>query len=229
VAYAFVGLAGVLLVTRQVGFRAEESDQQRPSPWRLLVNFAELLLQSFIAAYVVLLLFGVVDIGDSLVSVVRLGLIQVVPLGLGAALSNRLLAESDNDIQEAVFPQNLSTFTLGAVFFAFPIAPTEEIELIAVNASWGRLAALVVFSILIVYLVLYELEFRGHDSRIQQRSSLAQVGTAFVIYTIGVVVSVGLLLPFGHFDGTSVAEWIQQTIVLAFIASTGASAGEVVL
>lgn len=229
VVYAIVGLAVVLLITRYVGFRSEEEGRTERDPLRIAASFAELVFQSFIAAYVVLLAFGIVEVGDSLVTVARLGLIQVVPLGFGAAVSNRLLSESGEDLNEASFPRNLPTFALGAVFMAFPVAPTEEIELIALTAGWARLSALVVLSVLVVHLVLHELEFRGHGSRIEDRPLPVQLGTAFTVYAVGVAVSVALLAAFGHFAGTTPAEWIQQTIVLAFIASTGASAGEVVL
>lgn len=228
-AYALVGLSAILLVTRRIGFRAEAEDETVDSTLRIASSFAELVLQSFVAAYVVLLAFGIVDLGDSLDTVVRIGLINVVPLGLGASISNRLLAESDEEIQEATFPQNVPTFAFGAVFFAFTVAPTREIELIAVHAGWWRLAGIVFLSVLVIQLVLYELEFRGHSSRIASRTAPAQLGTTFVVYAVSIVVSVALLAAFGHFAGTRPTEWVQQTIVLGFVASAGASAGEVVL
>lgn len=227
--YAFVGLAAVFVVTRNVGFRREEEAETQEDLVRVAANFAELVLQSFVAAYVVLLAFGVVEVGDPPIDVVRLGLIQVVPLGLGAAVANRLLRQSETEVSEASFPRNLPTFAFGAAFVTFPVAPTQEVEVIALNAGWFRLAALVVLSVAVVYVVLYELQFRGHRSRIEDRSRLAQVGSAFVAYGVGAVVAVAMLVSFGHFAGTTVAEWVQQTIVLSFLASIGASAGEVVL
>ncbi|WP_255196179.1 DUF2391 family protein [Halorarius litoreus] len=229
VAYTSLGLVGVLLITRHVGFRVEDEHETRTDPVHLAVSFAELVFQSFLAAYVVLLLFGIVEFGDPLETVARLGLIQVVPLGLGAAVSNRLLSESDDDISEAGFPRNLPTFFLGAVFVSFPVAPTAEVEVIATSAGWGRLALVVVLSVTVTHLVLHELEFRGHGSRIENRSVFAQIGSAFIVYAVGVVVAVAFLAAFGHFAETTFDEQVQQTIVLAFVGSIGASAGEVVL
>lgn len=225
--YAIVGLAGVFVVTDQVGFQEDASE--RPTHAKLAIDFSELVLQSFLTAYLVLFLFGVVRLGDSLVAVVRLGLVQVVPLGFGAALANRLLAGADDGPDEPTFPDNVPTYLLGAVFVALPVAPTDEVALIALQAGWLRLAGLVGLSVVIAYLVLYELEFRGHSSRTASRSRAAQVGSAFLVYAIGTVVAVGLLLAFGQYDGAAFRHAARLTIVLSFLAATGASAGEVVL
>ena len=227
--YAFFGLVAVFVITRNIGFREEESKRPQRNRYRLVTDFSELVLQSFVAAYGVLLAFGVVEVGDSLITVVRMGLIQVVPLGFGASVANALLAETDGEIRESTFPQYLGTFAVGAAFVAFPLAPTEEVEVVAVHAGWLRLAVLVVLSVATVYLVLFELRFRGYRGRIEARSTRRQLGSSFVAYAVGVTVAVALLFSFGHFAGTTFAEGVAQTIVLAFLASVGASAGEVVL
>lgn len=224
--YAFVGLVVVFIVTRNVGFKEGETRGDR---YRVVTEFSELVLQSFVAAYGVLLVFGVVEFGDSLITVVRMGLIQVVPLGFGASLANALLADTDGEVRESTFPRYLGTFAIGAAFVAFPVAPTEEVEVIALHAGWLRLAVLVVLSVATVYLVLYELQFRGHRDRIERRSPHGQLGTALVAYAVGATVAVALLASFGHFAETTFAERVAQTIVLSFLASIGASAGEVVL
>lgn len=229
VVYAFVGLAVISLVTWNVGFREEEEEETQRNRYRVVTNFTELVLQSFVAAYGVLLVFGIVEFGDSPIQAVRLGLMQVVPLGFGAALANQLLRESGESEVEALFPKNLGIFALGAAFVAFPISVTQEMELMAVHAGWGRLAVLVVVSLLVVHLVLHELQFRGHGGRVQDRPGWAQAGTTFVAYGVGVVVSVLLLASFGHFAEATLEVAAQETIVLSFLASVGASAGEVVL
>ena len=229
IVYAFVGLAVISLITRNVGFREEEEEETQRNRYRVVTNFTELVLQSFVAAYGVLLVFGIVEFGDSPIQAVRLGLMQVVPLGFGAALANQFLRESGESEVEAMFPTNLGIFALGAAFVAFPISVTQEMELMAVHAGWGRLAILVVVSLLVVHLVLHELQFRGHGGRVQDRPEWAQAGTTFVAYGVGVVVSVLLLASFGHFAETTLEVAAQETIVLSFLASVGASAGEVVL
>ncbi|WP_135366512.1 DUF2391 family protein [Halosimplex halophilum] len=228
VAFAAVGLALVFLLVRSVGFRRLDGDEREPT-LRVVTDFAELVAQSVVAALVVVLAFGVVTLGDSPSTVVRMALVLVVPFGFGAALANRLLGQTDAPIEEEAFPHNLTVFALGAVFLSVPVAPTEEVVVIARNAGWPRLALVVVLSVGVVHLVLHELEFRGHRDRIEGRTHLLQVGTAATAYAVALAVSVVLLAGFGQFSGRGVAEWVQLTIVLGFPAATGASAGEVVL
>jgi putative integral membrane protein (TIGR02587 family) len=221
------GLVAVFLLIRATGFR-QGFDGDVPLS-RLVTDFGELVLQSFVAAYVTLLAFGVIDLDDSLSTVVRLGLVQVVPFGFGAALANRLLTEVDAPIEEEAFPHNLVVFTIGAVFVTFPLAPTDEIVLVASIAGWPRLAALVVLSVAVVHLVLHELEFRGHSDRIEDRRHLLQLGNAVTAYAVGAVVGAVLLFGVGQFEGRSLPELVQMVIVVSFPGATGASAGEVVL
>lgn len=229
VVYDVVGLAGILAITRVVGFREAQAGETRRSWWRNVTDFSELILQSFVTAYGSLLLFGVVEWGDSAMSVARLGLVYLVPLGFGAALANELLSGADQRSEEADFPEYLATFALGSLFFVFPVAPTQEISVIAALAGWPRLAVMVVASLVVSYLVLFELEFRGQRQRVADRSRVEMVGQAFVVYAVGAVVSVGLLASFGQFGGTTLPVAVQKVVVLAFPAAIGASAARVVL
>ena len=88
--------------------------------------------------------------------------------------------------------------------------------------------SLVALTLLLIYLTLYELEFRGHRARVEQHWRL-QVGTVFTVYIVGVTVSFFLLLAFGHFIDATLALVYQETVVLAFPAALGASTAEVVI
>lgn len=226
-AYAVVGLAAVLAITRYVGFRQEETGKQFDL-WQVFTNFTELLVQSFLTAYAVLLLFGIVDLDSSPYEIARLGLILVVPMGFGAAMANHILGgEKGNDSFQ--FPKNLGLFALGATFLAAPVAPTQEMELMAAHAGWWRLAAIVVASILASYLMLYELEFKGQEQRLKRQSAATLWGSTFVAYLVAFVVSVAMLAAFGHFSMTPPEVWVQEAIVLSFIGSIGGSAAQVVM
>jgi putative integral membrane protein (TIGR02587 family) len=226
--YALAGLAAVLVVARQIGFR--EEDQQEAStrnPWELGREFTELVLQSFLAANLALLVFGILELGDPLLKVARLGLLNVVPLAFGAALANRLLVSAEDS--GGGEPVDLGNFVLGGVFVAFPLAPIEETVRIAAHAGWDRLPWLVAGAVVVAHLVLHELEFRGHGARTEDRSRFSQVGTAFVVYAVGVAVATALLAGFGQFRGVPFGTAVQQVVILSFPAALGASAGEVVL
>jgi putative integral membrane protein (TIGR02587 family) len=228
--YAVVGIGGIVFLTHAIGFRQEDriaSPESAPGV-ALAVESAEILFQSFLAAYVGLVVLGVLTLDDSLGTAVRLGLIEVVPLGFGAALANHLGMTDGAHDYEAYLPRNVAVFTIGALFLASTIAPTQEIELIAVQIGWLRTLSLGLLSVVVTYLALFEFEFRGQKER-SERSRRAQAGMTLVAYAVGVVVSIGLLTAYGHFIGVGVAVMVQQTIILAFPASLGAAGAEVVL
>jgi uncharacterized membrane protein len=175
-----------------------------------------------------LFVLGVLTFNDSLGTAVRLGLIEVVPLGFGAALANQLGMTDEGHDYEAYLPRNVAVFTIGALFLASTIAPTQEIALIAVQIGWRRTLSIGLLSIGVTYLTLFEFEFRGQQGW-SGRSRRAQAGMTLVAYAVGVGVSIGLLTAYGHFSGVSVAVMVQQTIILAFPASLGAAGAEVVL
>lgn len=181
-------------------------------------------------AYAVLLLFGIVDLGDSAFLVARLGLLFVVPLGFGAALANALLKASDEEQRsERPFYRHLGVFAIGAVFVSMTMAPTDEMPLMAAYASWPRLALILVLSVVVAYLMLFELEFRGHAARTTDSTAIDQWGHAFVTCAVGLVVAGSLLAAFGQFRQSSVVVWVQMIVVLGFPASIGASGARVVL
>lgn len=228
--YTVVGLGVVLAITRPVGFRQAE-EGRRSTVRSAVTDFTELLLQSFVTAYVVLLLFGIIDLGDSASVVTRLGLLFVVPLGFGAALANGVLKASEEEPGETDRPfyRRLGVFAVGAVFVSMTMAPTDEMPLMAAYASWPRLGLVLVLSVLVAYLVLFELEFRGHAARTADRTVREQAGHSVVACAVGLVVAAGLLAAFGQFRGTPVTVWVQMTIVLGLPASIGASGARVVL
>jgi putative integral membrane protein (TIGR02587 family) len=230
VGFVVVGLALVVPVTRAVGFR--EGDGEGPgTPDRspVWVEFAEVVFQGLFAGYGMLLLLGVLDLRLPVSTVVRAGLVQVVPLAFGAALANELLSGEQDEIPEASFPRSLGVFATGAVFLAAPIAPTEEVGVLALEAGWLRLGAVLLVSLLMTYLVLYELEFRGQSARLNDGSWWWQLGQACMVYAVGLAVAVGLLLAIGDVNGDPFPIWVQKSIVLGFPAAVGTSAARVVV
>lgn len=209
-------------------------DVSQYDPVRLTVDFAELVLQSLVAATVVFFIYGVVTLSTPWHVVARMGLLHVVPLGFGAALANRLLHETEEQrgesAEEQSLPTNLGIFAAGAIFFALPLVGSVEIDVLASTAGWPRLAAIVALSLLTAYLILYELEFRGQSGRTADRESAAllHAGQTCIVYAVGLAVAAPLLWGFGQFT-FSLAVDLQKLVVLSFPATVGAAAARVVL
>ena len=236
VTYAVVGLGVVLAITRTSGFRIEEENGDgggKYHPTRLAVDFAQLVVQSVVAAFVVLLAYGVVDRGTSAHVVARLVLTQVVPLGFGAALANRLLHEmedEDDSAAESTLPANLAVFAVGAIFFSLPLSASIEMNVLAASAGWPRLAAVVAMSLVAAYLILYELEFRGQSRRAVDRewAALIHAGGTCVVFAVGLGVSALLLWGFGQFTYSTAVD-VQLIVVLSFPTTVGGAAARVIL
>ncbi|NHN48992.1 DUF2391 family protein [Halostella sp. JP-L12] len=239
IAYAVIGLGIVLFITRSSGFRVEEEDEDNPEydPVRLTVDFAELALQSVVAAVVVLFVYGVMDLSTPAHVVARTALLQVVPLGFGAALANRLLHEAedegeDDDAERRSLRANVAVFAAGAIFFSLPLGASIEVNLLAMYAGWPRLAAVIAMSLVVAYLILYELEFRGQSRRRSAerklREMLAHAGQTCIVYAVGVGVSVLLLWGFGYLT-YSLSVNAQKVVVLSFPTTVGGAAARVIL
>lgn len=233
--YAVVGLGAVLILTRSVGFRVEEqSGGPEYDPVRLGVDFAELVAQSIAAAFVVLFAYGVVTAATPAHVAARLGLVQIVPLGFGAALSNRLLRETeeeqDESAEDLTLAENVAVFAIGAVFFSLPLAASVEMQVLAATADWLRLTAIVTLSLSTAYLVLYELEFRGQSARRAGREGAAVIplGQVCLVYAVALAVSVLLLWGFDHLTISPVVD-VQTVVVLSFPATIGGAAARVIL
>jgi putative integral membrane protein (TIGR02587 family) len=117
----------------------------------------------------------------------------------------------------------------GAVLFAANVAPTEEIVMIAVEVSPGRLIGLVVFSLALAALVLYYSAFAGSRQHVRfDRHHDVLIGSV-ITYAVALVASALILWFFGRFDGHTPTLCLAQTVVLGVPATLGASAGRLLL
>lgn len=236
--YSAVGLGVVLLTTRSSGFRVEEEvdaqDESQYQPLRLGVDFTELTFQSLVAALVVLFMYGIVNVSTPTHVIARMALLQVVPLGFGAAVANRLLQETENQRagtdKRRTLSENMAVFAVGAIFFSLPLGASVEINILAALVGWRRLALIIAVSLLTAYLILYELEFRGQSRRTvnRERGALIHAGQVCIVYAVGFTVAALLLWGFGYLT-YSVAADIQKILVLTFPTTVGGAAARVIL
>jgi putative integral membrane protein (TIGR02587 family) len=117
----------------------------------------------------------------------------------------------------------------GAFLISAHVAPTEEVPMIASEASSGKLAVLALVSLATATVVLFFSNFRGSSrySVVESRWRLA--GIAATTYAIAAVASALMLWFFDRFDGVGLMFAVSQIVVLAFPAVIGASAGRLLL
>lgn len=223
--FALGGLLVVFAAVHLVGFRPKH---EGPRGLREAAgDFVELLTHSFLGSFGVLFLFGIVEPQDGFTSIARLGLVQVVPVGFGAALANHALRAGDEPDAEEDLGREMLIFGAGAAFFSLPAAPTEEMARMAAHAGLWRMPLIAGLGMVLAHLALYELRFRGSGGREQRR--FYQWGESACGYAVAFLVCGLLLWGFGQFEGEPVAVMLQKTVVLSFLGSLGGAAARVVL
>ncbi len=192
------------------------------------------LFVGFVTSAGVLVLAGVVDLGKPLREAVGQITLSAIPASVGAGLAESLLGarqpNEERKRREMGYGGELFLMAAGAIFFAFNIAPTEEMLVVAFKMDGWRVVAAAVASLVMMHAFVYAVEFRGghgpHD--------LAEGWSLFlrftvVGYAIVLLMSAYVLWTFGRLDDSSLDLGISTTIVLAFPASLGAAAARLVL
>ena len=118
--------------------------------------------------------------------------------------------------------------TAGAVVFAANVAPTEEIVLLAAEATPWHGLALVALGLLLMHAFVYRVGFRGQEEA-PHGSLRAFVGLTVVGYALAVAVAAYLLWTLARFDHTGATTRVMESVVLALPASLGAAAARLIL
>lgn len=239
---ALFTLVSVLLLVRLAydqGF--EESLTWRAAIIDAFVGYGVGLLM----AAMILPLLGVIEWGMAPDEIVGKLAIQAIPGAIGALLARSQLGKSDTEESEdapageqadaaAGEPQRygaeLFTMIVGALFIAFNVAPTEEMALISYLMTPWHGIAIVLLSLAILHVFVYEVDFRGEHQRPQDMS----FWTLFLRFTITgyalvLLVCWYLLWTFGRIDDTSISAALMMTIVLGFPGALGAAAARLIL
>lgn len=148
-------------------------------------------------------------------------------LGTGHDGDEGLSGEEEEDAS-AYFPQ-LALAVCGAVLFAANVAPTDEISVVAVESTPGKLLLISLLSILLGSLILHFSAFRGSGSHVARDTAMLAARGIFTTYAVALVASAGLLWFYGKLDGEPFSQCLAQTIVVALPAVLGASAGRLLL
>ncbi|GGD89156.1 membrane protein [Tsuneonella deserti] len=188
-----------------------------------------------LASVVILLVFGVLEIGSSLHEATGKIALQTVPASLGAILARGQMggSSSESDAVENDRPGyavKLLIMLGGAVYFAFNVAPTEEMILISYKMGPWQALALIALSIAMLLAFVFALDFHGGEKlgddtgpvRLVVRQGLAGYGVA-------IAVSAYMLWTFGRTEGVSHYHIATMITVLGFPATLGAAAARLIL
>ena len=117
----------------------------------------------------------------------------------------------------------------GSVIVGGSVAPTEEVLLIAVEATPLHILMMAVASLIMSLIVCYFSDFKGTDRSDTKPTLYEILFETFICYAIALIASAFVLWYFGGFSNLNLWNIVAQCIVLGVIASLGASAGRLLI
>lgn len=205
------------------------------------VDWKDALLDAF-ASYAVafavsaacLLMLGVLELQTFSLSDAGTVAIQAVPAAFGAALAQSQLGASSEEDKErrerTSYWGELFLMVAGALFVAFNIAPTEEVQLLTYGLEGWQFPIVVAASLFVMHAFVYGVDFSGQETRPEHRGLLGELVLYTVVgYLLSLLVCAYILWMLGRLDGQELMPMLQMLVVLGFPAAIGASAARLIL
>lgn len=180
-----------------------------------------------------LALFALLTPGMSLDEILGKLLLLSIPASFGATIASSQLGGGSEDSNREKFHSGYGTelfyMAAGALFFAFNVAPTEEMILIAFKMTPWHAIVMALATIAMMHAFVYVVEFRGQEST-PEGSSITSVFLRYTVvgFALSLVISAFVLWTFGRFDNSGLGFMAIAMIVLAFPAALGASAARLI-
>ena len=187
----------------------------------------------FVAAALLLALFGILGPGMSADEVIGKIAVQAVPTSIGAMLARSQLSErqpvEDNHRREHD-REGLFHAVAGAFYLSFAFAPTEEMMLISYKLAPGSVLAVMLVSIVFLHCFIHASVAAGKSPIPKDVIPFWTVFIHFTLtgYMIALLISAYMLWVFGRTDDVSVGQTLQATIILGFPAALGAGAARLI-
>jgi putative integral membrane protein (TIGR02587 family) len=188
----------------------------------------------FIASALMLSLFGEISFDMPLGEVAGKIGVQTVPASIGAIVASKQLLHEFEDGEEkerrASYQGELFLMAAGALFFAFNVAPTEEVILIAYAMTPWHAVALALVSVFMLHGFVYTVGFAGQE----ERPHYAGFWLTFLHFTvagygIALLISLYVLWIFERTSGVSLTEIAMTMVVLGFPAALGAAVARLIV
>lgn len=169
---------------------------------------------------------------------VRMIALESVPCAIGAALAMTQFRPRDGNRQNidrridrlSQDRQKVLATIVGAVFFAFNVAPTDEPWLMAMEAERYHFPLIVLFSLAVSYVIVFESDFAERPGGYTLGALGNPLGETLVSYLLSLGVSYAFLVGFGHMSSeTPVYAQLRATVMLGYVTTIGGSAGRILV
>ncbi|HWV24799.1 MAG TPA: TIGR02587 family membrane protein [Thermomicrobiales bacterium] len=191
-----------------------------------------------ISGFIMLVILNQVRLGDTAESVLGKVVVQAIPLSIGASVANQVFGTTGKKQRQGegtalrlspakAFLSDVGATVIGGIFIGFSVAPTDEVPVLAASLEYRHLMALIGFSLVISYGIIFAGGFRA-----DQPPGLFQrpVTETILAYIVSLLVAFGSLYLFGQIDlGNPPLSIIQQTVVLGVPTTVGGAAGRLVI
>lgn len=191
-----------------------------------------------VAALVMLVVLNRLTLDDPLTSVVGMVVIQAVPLSIGASVANEVFGwhgeksrQGDNNgghvrPWQELF-SDIGATAVGGVFIGFSIAPTEEVEMLAAGLGYYHLIAVVIFTLLLSYGIVFASGFDHKQPEGLFQKPTTETALAYVVSLLVAGVTLYLFDQI-HFDDP-LQSTVEQVLVLGVPTTVGGAAGRLVV
>lgn len=199
----------------------------RSGPLLDILDTLSAVLVAALTATGLMLLFNVLEVGNIRIATGQLTL-QIIPAAIGALVARKQLSAGRGDrVRNGDYPGELFLMAAGALYLALNLAPTEEMRLIAYRIGPWSIVGLMVLSLALLHLIVFEFGFAGQEEKASHMGALMH----FTVpgYAICLLISIGILSLFGANDGHGLPAMTSNVVVLAFPASLGAAAARLLI
>jgi putative integral membrane protein (TIGR02587 family) len=168
----------------------------------------------------------------------RMVALEAIPCAIGAALAMTQFRPRDGDTKNvdrrigrlSQDRQKVLATVVGATFFAFNVAPTDEPRMMAMEAEPVHFPLLVLFSLLVSYVIVFEADFAERPKGYTSGTLGNPFAETLVSYVLSLGVSYAFLAGFGHLTPeTPFYTQITTTVMLGYVTTIGGSAGRVLV
>jgi putative integral membrane protein (TIGR02587 family) len=225
----------LLLYNRYAGLRSDATFTE------VAIDSVEELGLGIVIAFALLFLLGRVDGENTWPEIMNSAILQGMTLAIGVSVGTAQLGTGDDDGNggmdedkskggvEYNYLAQSAIAVCGAVLFAANIAPTDEIGVIAREASIGMLVTIMIFSMLLGLSVLYFAAFRGSKQHLPERKWTWMTREILTAYAAALAASAYILYFFGSLPTDTPLQFVAGMIVVGLPATLGASAGRLLL
>jgi putative integral membrane protein (TIGR02587 family) len=166
--------------------------------------------------------------------------VNTVPVSLGVSVANHILAPRASRAEPAPGEKepegggalrgtllDVGASFAGALFLSLTIAPTDELPMLAAEVPTLHLPAIVLFSLLLTYAIVFAAGFGGQEHRVAATGLFQRPVTETVAaYLTSLATCAGALWLFGQIGpGTDWYVAYAEVVLLGLPAAVGAAAG----